>query len=222
MIKNFDLSVLYVEDDKVSRERFGAILSRHMKEVRTAEDGNMGLAAFKTKKPDIVITDIRMPGMSGLEMAKQMKQTDRGINIIVTTAFSDLEYMTDAIDIGIDGYIMKPVDLNRLIESIEKCEELIKLRKEIKVRDEEQRIIISELQQAIKEVNTLQGILPICSSCKSIRDDKGYWTAVEKYIMDHSEAVFTHSLCNDCIKTLYPDLNLTKITDKKAVSPKKI
>lgn len=223
--KFFDISVMYVEDDKVSRERCGAMLSRHVKEVKTADDGKTGLALFTAKKPDLVITDIRMPGMSGLEMAKHMKESDRGIHIIVTTAFNDLEYMMEAIEIGIDSFIMKPVDIGKLISAIEKCDELIRLRKEIIVRDEEQRILIEELQRAIDEVNTLKGILPICSSCKSIRDDKGYWTAVEEYVTAHSEAVFTHSLCPHCVKALYPDLNLTKISrvkDSKAIPPKKI
>lgn len=109
-----------------------------------------------------------------------------------------------------------------MVIKIEKCEELIRLRKEIKVRDEEQRILISELQQALDEVNTLKGILPICSSCKSIRDDKGYWNAVEQYITEHSEAVFAHSLCPECVRTLYPDLNLVKAkASKKCIFPPK-
>jgi YesN/AraC family two-component response regulator len=221
----FDLSVLYVEDDRISRERCGAMLSRHVREVRTAEDGSVGLALFMAKKPDIVITDIRMPVMSGLEMAKKMKETDRSVHVIVTTAFNDLEYMMEAIEIGVDSFIMKPVDVEKLIQAIGKCEELIMLRKTIQVRDEEQRILIAELQKALDEVNTLKGMLPICSSCKRIRDDRGYWNAVDAYITEHSEAIFTHSMCPDCIRTLYPDLNIREIKENKktkALPPKKI
>jgi len=58
---------------------------------------------------------------------------------------------------------------------------------------------------ARNEIKTLKGFLPVCSSCKKIRDDKGYWTQIEAYIRDHSEAEFTHSLCPDCMKKLYPD-----------------
>ena len=64
------------------------------------------------------------------------------------------------------------------------------------------------LQQALDEIKTLRGIIPICSNCKNIRDDKGYWYQIEVYIRDHSDADFSHGLCQDCAKTLYPDLDL--------------
>lgn len=66
------------------------------------------------------------------------------------------------------------------------------------------------LQAALSKVKTLSGMLPICSSCKKIRDDKGYWNQIEEYIRDHSEAEFTHSICGDCAEKLYPGLNLKK------------
>lgn len=63
----------------------------------------------------------------------------------------------------------------------------------------------SELQKAFEEIKRLKGIIPICSSCKKIRDDQGYWHQVESYIQDHTEAEFSHSVCPDCMKKLYPD-----------------
>ena len=65
--------------------------------------------------------------------------------------------------------------------------------------------LIANLQKALTEVKTLSGLLPICSSCKKIRNDKGYWQQIEEYIRDHSEADFTHGICNDCVKELYPE-----------------
>jgi hypothetical protein len=77
----------------------------------------------------------------------------------------------------------------------------------------------SELKEALAEVKTLRGLIPICSSCKMIRDDQGAWNRIESYIAKHSEAEFTHSYCNDCIRKLYPDLAEEMIaelaTDKK-------
>ena len=61
------------------------------------------------------------------------------------------------------------------------------------------------LQQALDEVRTLRGIVPICASCKKIRDDKGYWSQVEKYVSDHTEAKFTHGICPDCVEKVYPE-----------------
>ncbi len=68
--------------------------------------------------------------------------------------------------------------------------------------------VVAELQQALSEVKTLRGFLPICASCKKIKDDKGYWRQLENYISAHSEAEFTHGLCPECVDKLYPDLEL--------------
>ena len=65
--------------------------------------------------------------------------------------------------------------------------------------------LIRELQVALAEVKKLSGMLPICSSCKNIRNDEGYWQQIEEYIRDHSEADFTHGICEVCVKKLYPD-----------------
>ncbi len=71
----------------------------------------------------------------------------------------------------------------------------------------ERENLIAELQEALKNVKTLSGLIPICASCKKIRDDKGYWNQVEKYISEHSEARFSHGLCPSCVKKLYPELD---------------
>jgi len=75
---------------------------------------------------------------------------------------------------------------------------------EQKKAEEERERIISELQEALRKVNTLSGLIPICAHCKKIRDDQGYWSDVELYISKHSDAEFSHGLCNDCMKLLYP------------------
>jgi hypothetical protein len=78
----------------------------------------------------------------------------------------------------------------------------------IKIHEEEQGKLIRELRKALSEVKTLRGFLPICASCKKIRDDKGYWNQIESYIRDRSEAEFSHSICPDCAVKLYPELHL--------------
>lgn len=75
----------------------------------------------------------------------------------------------------------------------------------IKRAEEEQRGLVAKLKEALAKIKTLSGILPICSSCKKIRDDRGYWNQVEAYVRDHSEAEFSHSICPDCARKLYPD-----------------
>ena len=65
-----------------------------------------------------------------------------------------------------------------------------------------------KVQKAIKEINKLSGLLPICASCKKIRDDRGYWNQIESYISAHSEAQFSHSICPDCARTIYPEFDI--------------
>ncbi len=72
----------------------------------------------------------------------------------------------------------------------------------------EKDILIADLKQAMAEVKTLRGLIPICSSCKNIRDDQGYWKRIDTYLSDHSEMVFTHGLCPECLKKLYPEVDL--------------
>lgn len=71
--------------------------------------------------------------------------------------------------------------------------------------DEDKSKLIIQLQASLSEIKKLSGLLPICASCKKIRDDKGYWNQIESYIREHSEAEFTHGICPECAKKLYPD-----------------
>jgi PAS domain-containing protein len=81
---------------------------------------------------------------------------------------------------------------------------------ERKGAEEERNQLVLNLQRALADVKTLRGFLPICASCKKIRDDKGYWNQIESYIRDHSEAEFSHGICPGCAKELYPDLDLNE------------
>jgi DNA-binding FadR family transcriptional regulator len=72
--------------------------------------------------------------------------------------------------------------------------------------ERERERLITELQQALAQVKLLSGLLPICANCKKIRDDKGYWKQVETFISEHSEAIFSHGICPECVRKHYPDL----------------
>jgi len=94
-------------------------------------------------------------------------------------------------------------------EEIQKAHEKIKIEMEERKRAQiEKDNLIVELKDALRKVKTLSGLLPICASCKKIRDDNGYWSQIESYIKSHSEAEFSHSICPDCAKKLYPDTDL--------------
>lgn len=199
-----DVELLYVEDDQATRDEIFRFLRRRVRNVVTASNGREGLEACGRNRPDLIVTDIRMPVMDGLDMAREIKARYPDIKIIVTSAHSDTSYLLAAIDIGIDGYVIKPVDTARLTTAIAKCTEVIEYRREKQRHEEERERLVQELRGALDKVKLLSGFLPICASCKKIKDDKGYWQQIEAYIRDHSEAEFSHGLCPECSKRLYP------------------
>jgi sigma-B regulation protein RsbU (phosphoserine phosphatase) len=201
----YDISVLYVEDEDFSREEIHQLLQTRVRQVFVAQNGAEGLELFRKNGPDMVITDILMPVLDGLKMVKEIRTDNRNIPVIVTTAYSETSYMISAIDAGVDQYVIKPIELEKLFAAIGKCAELIESRKAAKRYQEDRERLIGELQEALAKVKLLSGLLPICASCKKIREGDGYWTQVESYIHEHSEAEFSHGLCPECAKKLYPN-----------------
>lgn len=113
------ISVLLVEDDDVIMYAMKELLLEYVQSLMTAKDGLEGLGVYREKKPDLIITDVSMPNMDGLEMAREIRQDDAEIPIIVLTAFSDEAYMMESIDIGVNGYVLKPVKGKVLLERLE-------------------------------------------------------------------------------------------------------
>ena len=204
-VNNLEAAVLYVEDEALTRAAVSAPLARRVQTLLQAENGREGLELFRLHRPGIVITDIRMPVMDGLTMAREIKSLDERTQIIVTTAHNDTNYFLDAIDIGIDRYVLKPVDHEKLFSGLEKCMATVNAEREKQRHREEREKLIAELREALATIKTLHGILPICSSCKKIRDDKGSWTQIEAYISEHTDTQFSHGICSECAEKLYPD-----------------
>ena len=192
-----------MEDDFITREEVGLFLRRRVRQLATARNGQEGLEQFRKVRPDLIVTDIRMPVLDGLQMARTIRSKDPNIPIIIVTAHSDIASMLNAIDIGIDQYVIKPIDTSKLIAAVVKCAEIIELRQAHQRFLSEREKLNDDLLKAIADVKTLQGILPICMFCKKIRDDKGAWQRIEVYIRDHSEAEFSHGVCDDCMKIHY-------------------
>ncbi len=113
------LKILYVEDEDLIRESLAKFLSRRVDYVYTAKDGVEGVEAFNKHKPDIVITDIRMPNMDGLDMIERIKAI-RDVPVVITTGHNDEKFFLRAIDAGIDKYLIKPINNQVLLETLEK------------------------------------------------------------------------------------------------------
>ena len=204
-------SVLYVEDDEATRTALGTSLTRRVETVWMADNGRAGLEMFRERRPDVVVTDITMPGLNGLDMAREIKGLDPQVPIIVTTAYSDTQFLLDAIDIGIDGYVLKPVDLRRVFTVVRRNLAIVDHQRQQDRHRREQQRLLEELQEAMSRVRTLSGLLPICAHCRKIRDDQGYWTQIEQYVAEHANVSFTHGLCPTCVHDLYPDVDITTL-----------
>ncbi|MFA6822474.1 MAG: diguanylate cyclase [Geobacter sp.] len=146
-IEHYDISLLYVEDEKVTREQVSRILQRVVTELHVAENGREGLALYREKRPDIVLTDIMMPLMNGLEMCREIRQLDHDSQLIMLTAYSDTDYLLECIALGINQYVQKPVDFARLTSAIETCSSYILLKR--KIQQQEERI--HRLSQAVEQ-----------------------------------------------------------------------
>ncbi|WP_435791214.1 Na-translocating system protein MpsC family protein [Clostridium sp.] len=116
-----NLKVLYVEDEEFHREQLGIFLKRRVGKLYLAENGEDGLNKFKEFNPDIVITDLKMPEMDGIEMARNIRDIDKNCAIIITSAFSDVETILQVVNVGIDNYVIKPIKNDELMEALIKA-----------------------------------------------------------------------------------------------------
>jgi len=129
-MKTKHIKILFVEDDRSIREELVSFLTRYAEAgLHVAKDAREGLKLFYQYQPDIVISDIKMPKMSGIDMVKKIKETDPDQAIIFTTAHSDSTFFLEAIELQVDGYLLKPVDLKQLHRKINKISEDLVLRR---------------------------------------------------------------------------------------------
>jgi diguanylate cyclase (GGDEF)-like protein len=125
------LNLLYVEDDETVNMIFSSIFEKYAKNIYSAFNGEEGLEIFKNNHIDIVISDIQMPKMNGIKMAKEIRKIDETTSIIFTTAFGDSEYLKEAIEIGVDAYISKPIDKEKILKKINKIADNLVLKQEL-------------------------------------------------------------------------------------------
>ena len=123
ILKNF--RVLYVEDDDAVRKSAIEYLRRVCKEVYEAKDGKEAITVWKDVKPDIIITDISMPRLNGIDMASYIRAHDKDVQIIIATAYSDTEYLLKAVELQLVKYIIKPITKEKLNDALEKSMQLI-------------------------------------------------------------------------------------------------
>ncbi|MDD5349524.1 MAG: response regulator [Chthoniobacteraceae bacterium] len=148
---------------------------------------------------DALLLDLSLPDSIGLETLTKAHAKFPAMPIVVLTSLEDEELGIRLVQNGAQDYLVKgQVDGLLLLRTL-------RYAIERKQDQEEREQLIQDLQGALAQVKTLSGLLPICSGCKKIRDDQGYWNRIETYISEHSEAQFSHGICPDCAKKYFPD-----------------
>ncbi|MEE9567494.1 MAG: response regulator [Desulfobacteria bacterium] len=148
---------------------------------------------------DVCLVDYLLGERNGLELLNEAVKNGCKTPMILLTGKGAREVDMAAMKAGASDYL----DKGEIGPSL--LERSIRYAIERKRTLEEQIRLISQLQEALAHVKQLSGLLPMCASCKKIRDDKGYWNQLEAYISDHSEADFSHGICPECVRKLYPE-----------------
>ena len=152
--KNFikyNCSVLFVEEDKSVQELAKDILIDRVNNLFLADNSEEAFNIYSKYNPDILITDIVMPGQNGFELTKKIKEANNDIEIIISSTFNEIEYLTKSIEIGASSFIVKPFNEKKVLNAIEKSWNTINLKRELKRKDEELKLINKELENRIKE-----------------------------------------------------------------------
>lgn len=198
-----DMLIYVADDDEINLRLIRTVLANAgFENIRLFSSGTSMMVETVRIRPDLLLLDIMMPGFSGYDVLERIKQDPslEDIPVIMITAASmgeNLEPLARSFELGAMDFISKPFANLELIQRVKSA-----------LRMEKQR---QSLENAAKQIRSLEKLLPICSYCKKIRADKNYWQEVETYISDHMDTMFSHSICPDCYeKEVKPQLESIK------------
>ncbi|HHN63737.1 MAG TPA: response regulator [Nitrospirae bacterium] len=195
------IRILLVEDDEddyiITRDLIAEI-SIWRGELDWLRDPEAALRKMLANEYDVYLLDYHLGSKTGLDLLKEAIQGGCTAPVILLTGREDQDVDVEAMRHGASDYLVKGEITSQMIER--------SIRYSIKHKESEAEKdrLIEELKEAMNRIKTLSGLIPICASCKKIRDDRGYWQQVEAFIQEHTEAEFSHGICPDCAKRLYP------------------
>lgn len=189
------MRILIAEDDPTSASLLEAVLRKFGYEVVAVSDGTRALELLLAPDaPRLAILDWMMPGLDGPEVCRRLREaapSQPHYLLVLTTRGSKTDTVT-AIEAGADDFLTKPYDLGELRARVQAGLRILRMQDALEQR-------VAELQRAVDRIRQLEGLLPICSYCKQIRDENGAWTRVDHYLEARTQAHFTHSICPSCL-----------------------
>jgi len=197
------MRALIADDDRIATEILSSALQRMDIVVSVANDGGAAWELLTAgDAPSLAVIDWMMPTIDGLELCRRIRQNPAHAHmyVILLTGRDDRKDVVAGLDAGADDYIVKPFDPDELRARVQVGIRVLTLQERLADR-------VAELQEALTRVKRLQGLLPICSYCKRIRGDDQYWQQVDSYIVEHSDAQFTHGICPPCSQKLMAEID---------------
>ncbi len=158
-----------------------------------------GLLELASRPFDVVLLDLSLPDSAGLDTLTHVLAAAPETPVVVLTGLEDAAVGVEAVRKGAQDYLVKDQISGRALVRA------VQYALERKRANEERECLVRRLQEALANIKSLRGLLPICATCKRIRDDDGYWNQVETYIHEHTDANFTHSMCPECQRKLHPE-----------------
>jgi DNA-binding NtrC family response regulator len=228
-MRDNQIRILLIEDDEDDYLVVKSLLSKTPSpkfDLDWVPDYDTGLESILERRHDVYLVDFRLGEHTGLDLLRQLRRQGNETPVILFTGQGGYEVDVEAMQSGAADYLIKgQITADMLERSIrytierknakdelrqhrdhleemvaERTAQLEQANEMLRVEIAERKQLIFQLQEALARVKTLSGLLPICAWCKKIRDDKGYWNHVEAYIVDHTEADFTHGICPECAK----------------------
>jgi CheY-like chemotaxis protein len=202
------VKILVADDDATSRTILAKALRSVGHEPVLASDGEEAWKAFRSDDVECVVTDWMMPGLSGPDFCRRVRahETRSWAYLLLLTAKDANADLVEGLLAGADEFMSKPFDLDVLRARLHVAQRVLGLERSLRSR-------VTELEEALAEVKTLRGLLPICMYCKKVRDEREAWQAVEEYVSKRSAAQFSHGVCPGCwdqvVKPMIEDLRKT-------------
>lgn len=187
------VTVLLADDDKLTLNVLHDVLVEAGYDVITATDGEQAWKKLQESTFQVAILDWIMPGIEGVELCRRAHANPKLANryLILLTGKSKAEDVVVGLQAGASDYLRKPFEHAELLARVEVGVRFMELQRKLEDR-------VQELEQALKQVHRLEGLLPICSYCKRIRNEQDYWERVDEYIAQHANVRFSHNICPDC------------------------
>ena len=207
MSENDQMRVLLIEDDPddatlLSLELRRAGIPFQARRVENREDF---IRELEAEFPDVILSDHGLPQFDGFSALAIAKEKCPHVPFLFVTGSLGEEMIIETLKRGATDYVLKH-RLGKLVPAVQRALREAEERRKRQQAEAERERLIEELTTALAKVKMLTGLLPICSSCKNIRDDNGYWNRLEVYLQEHSEATLTHGICPDCAHRLYPEI----------------